>query len=289
MKVLLLGAGGQLGMALQRLAPAGVDLATPTREELDICNASQLREALSRFKPEVVINAAAYTEVDRAESEREKSFLVNAIAPGIVAESAASLGARMLQVSTDFVFSGDRPIPWERDAETAPVNVYGESKLAGERAVTRALGTGATVIRTSWLYGRYGKNFVMKMLDLMTTREQIDVVYDQVGTPTWANSLTEALWVLACRPEVHGIQHWCDDGVASWYDFAVAIQEEALARCLLRQRVSIRPIRSAMFPAPARRPGFSVLEKGGTAAMLGIVTHHWRENLRTMLDELAAA
>lgn len=289
MKVLLLGAGGQLGRALQRLAPAGVDLATPSREELDICIASRVHSTLDRLKPDLVINAAAYTEVDRAESERDQSFLVNAVAPGIFAKWSAAHGARMLQISTDFVFSGDRPVPWECDAETSPVNVYGQSKLAGERAVTRAMGADATVIRTSWLYGCNGRNFVTKMLELMKIRDQIDVVYDQVGSPTWANSLAAALWVCARRPEISGIQHWCDDGVASWYDLAIAIQEEALIRGLVRRQIAIRPIRSAAFPAAARRPSFSVLEKSETAALLGIGSHHWRENLRAMLDELAAA
>jgi len=175
LKVLLLGAGGQLGRALQRLAPADVDLATPSREELDICIASRVHSTLDRLKPELVINAAAYTEVDRAESEREQSFLVNAVAPGIVAEWSAAHGARMLQISTDFVFSGDRPVPWECDAETSPVNVYGQSKLAGERAVTRAMGADATVIRTSWLYGCNGRNFVTKIARVDgRSRDQID-------------------------------------------------------------------------------------------------------------------
>ncbi len=289
MKVLLLGADGQLGAALRQCAPAEVDLTALSRSGLDICDAASVRKAMSGVGPEVVINAAAYTDVDRAESDPERAFLVNADAPGVIADSAATTGARMIHVSTDFVFGGDRPVPYDSGAVARPINVYGESKLAGERAVSGALGSDATIVRTSWLYGRSSRNFVTTILDLLANRERVDVVYDQVSAPTWTKSLATCIWAIARRPDIHGIQHWRDDGLASWYDFAVAIQEEATERGLLSKPVKIRPIRTEELPRPARRPRYSVLEKAGTARLLGREPCHWRDNLRTMFDELEKA
>lgn len=289
MRALLVGAAGQLGMALSQRVPSGVELVAAGRHELDITDADSINRAMQRLRPTLVINAAAYTHVDQAESDREAAFRANADGPRFLAEAVATLGARLLHVSTDFVFSGDRPEPYDVDAETAPVNIYGESKLAGERAVIGTLGSGAVVVRTSWLYASNGRNFVRTMLELMRTRESIGVVVDQVGTPTWAGSLAEAMWDMARAPAIDGIQHWTDGGVASWYDFAVAIQEEALVRGLLSRAIPIRAIRESEYPTAARRPHYSVLDKRRTAALLGYAPVHWRQGLRSMLDELAAS
>lgn len=289
MRVLLTGANGQLGTAMRRQAPAGTEVFAFDRTKLDVRDIASIRESVRQCQPEVVINATAYTAVDRAESEPAVAFAANEDGPRLLAESAATVNARLIHVSTDFVFAGDRPVPYDIDDQTRPLSVYGRSKLAGEHAVLSTLGSAATVVRTSWLYASRGKNFVLTMLRLLESRESVGVVYDQVGSPTWASSLARAIWALCGRPDIHGTQHWSDDGVASWYDFAVAIQEEALARGLLDRRVPIRAIRTSEYPTPAGRPRYSVLDKRRTVDALGFGPLHWRENLRLMLDELARA
>ena len=289
MKVLLIGPTGQLGRALALRVPAGVELVEVDRSALDIGDAEAVHAVVAAVRPAVIINAAAHTQVDLAESEPESAFRINANGPRYVAQAAASVGARMVHVSTDFVFAGDRPQPYDIDAATGPVNVYGKSKLAGEEAVVAELGAAATVVRASWLYAAAGRNFVLTMLKLMQSRESLGVVVDQVGSPTWAGSLAQAIWDLAHRPDLHGIQHWADEGVASWYDFAVAIQEEAVARHLLDRAIPIRAIAAREYPTPARRPAYSVLDKRRTAAALGYPPPHWRASLRNMLDELVAS
>jgi dTDP-4-dehydrorhamnose reductase len=288
-KILLLGPTGQLGTALSRSIPAGVELVPIGASALDIGDAAAVQAVVAASRPAVIINAAAYTQVDRAESESETAFRVNADGPQHLAQAAAESGARMVHVSTDFVFAGDRPQPYDVDAATGPVNVYGRSKLAGEIAVCRELGSAATVVRTSWLYAAKGRNFVLTMLNLMRSRDSLGVVVDQVGCPTWAGSLARALWDLVRREDLHGVHHWSDEGVASWYDFAVAIQEEALERKLLDRPIPIRAIATRDYPTPARRPAYSVLDKRRTAEALGHSPPHWRTSLRTMLDELARA
>ena len=289
MKVLLIGPTGQLGRALAQRVPAGVELMAVDQPALDIGDAEAVHAVVAAVRPAVIINAAAHTQVDLAESEPEAAFRINANGPRFVAQAAASVGARMIHVSTDFVFAGDRPQPYDIDAATGPVNVYGKSKLAGEEAVVGELGSAVTVVRTSWLYAATGRNFVLTMLKLMQSRDTLGVVVDQVGSPTWSGSLAQAVWDLAHRPDQHGIQHWSDEGVASWYDFAVAIQEEAIARRLLDRAIPIRAIATREYPTPARRPAYSVLDKRRTAAALGYPPPHWRTSLRNMLDELAAS
>jgi dTDP-4-dehydrorhamnose reductase len=197
------------------------------------------------------------------------------------------VGARLLHLSTDFVFDGAKGQPYAPGDEPRPLGVYGHTKLEGERAAMRILGGQALIVRTAWVYSRHGRNFVLTMLRLMAERSEVGVVADQVGTPTWAGSLAEALWLAARRTDLSGVVHWTDAGVASWYDFAVAIQEEALAVGLLSRVATIRPLRTEEFPSHARRPAFSVLEKGASWAALGRTPPHWRVNLRRMLQALA--
>jgi dTDP-4-dehydrorhamnose reductase len=189
------------------------------------------------------------------------------------------------------VFSGDQSRAYLPDAPTNPLNVYGASKRAGEEYCLERLKGMAVVMRTAWIYSSNGSNFVRTMLRLMATRDLVSVVSDQIGTPTWAPSLAKAVWAAAVKPGISGILHWTDAGVASWYDFAVAIQEEALARGLLTTSIPIKPISAAEYarqsPASAARPPLSVLDLHSTKEMLGIEPMHWRTNLRTMLDELA--
>jgi len=287
MRVMLLGANGQLGATLRHLAPPTATVVPFDRTRLDLRDVERIEPCVRGCQPDVVINAAAYTAVDKAESEPDLAFAINAVAPRALAESAAKVNARLIQLSTDFVFAGDRPVPYVVDDDPRPLSVYGRSKLAGERAVIDTLGASATVVRTSWLYAAHGQNFVLTVLRLLESRESLNIVYDQVGSPTWSGSLAGAIWALCGLTDVNGMLHWSDNGVASRYDFAVAIQEEALERGLLRRKVPIKAIRTSEYPTPATRPPYSVLDNRRIVTALGFGPCHWRDNLRTMLDELA--
>jgi len=285
-RVLVTGAEGQVGDALCASRPPGVDVVAVARRDLDITDAQAVDAAIARHRPQWIFNAAAYTAVDRAESEPERARQVNSVGPETLARATIGIDCRLLQISTDFVFAGRDPIPCATDAATGPVNVYGATKLEGEQAVARVLGARALTVRTSWVYAARGTNFVRRMLELMRTRESLGVVQDQVGAPTWARSLAACLWSLAIARDAGGVHHWCDSGVASWYDFAIAIQEEALARGLLERKIPVRPIRTDEYPTPARRPAYSVLDTRATAQLAGWTPEHWRQNLRAMLDEV---
>jgi dTDP-4-dehydrorhamnose reductase len=277
-----------LGTELLGSAPGDWTISAHDVGTADITLSDQVSELLDRERPALVINAAAYTAVDTAESEPEAAARINAVAPRYLAEKARMIGARLIHLSTDFVFDGLTGHPYTPGAPTAPLGVYGRTKLEGERAVLES-GGDVLVLRTAWLYGAHGQNFVLTMLRLMRERESIGVVADQVGSPTWARSLALAIWAAASRPTVQGLHHWTDAGVASWYDFAVAIQEEALLLGLLRRSIPVRPIRTQEYVTPARRPAYSVLEKSQTWEALGMTAEHWRVNLRRMLKGLARA
>jgi len=286
-RVLLTGAGGQLGRALVSTAPPGAELRALGRDRLDIADAAAVAAAAGAFRPEIVINAAAYTAVDRAESEPEAARQGNVRGPMLLAEAAAAVGARMIHVSTDFVFNGTQSRAYTPDDEPDPISVYGRTKLEGERAVSEILGEGAVVVRTAWVYSAWGRNFVNTMLRLMREHEEVGVVADQVGTPTAATSLARALWALAAEG-CGGVFHWTDAGVASWYDFAVAIAEEGRTAGLLDRPVAVRPITTADYPTPAKRPAFSMLDWRSTAKRTGLTPRHWRENLRDVLQEASS-
>ena len=285
MRVLIIGADGQLGRTLALTAPASWKVSGYGSAECDIVTAD-LTERLAAADAEVVINAAAYTAVDRAQSEegRARAFAVNEIGAGRLAQACAARGARLVHVSTDFVFDGRAGSPYQPGAEPHPLGVYGASKLAGEQRVEAAL-PAAAIVRTAWVYSRFGHNFVKTMLRLMSERDEVGVVCDQVGTPTWTVSLAEVLWALAAQPTLSGSYHFTDAGAASWYDFAVAIQEEALALGLLERAVPVRPIRSVDYPTPAARPAYSVLDKTATYHDLACEPVHWRVALRRMLTD----
>jgi dTDP-4-dehydrorhamnose reductase len=284
MQVLVTGATGQLGHELARTVPPGIDALFLDRAALDLA-APDVEERVVAHAPRLILNAAAYTAVDRAESERELAFAVNGSGAGALARAAARLGARLVHVSTDFVFDGVASSPYLPGHAPAPVGAYGASKLEGERQVRAAL-PDAIILRTAWVYSAHGANFVKTMLRLMGSRDRLGVVADQVGTPTWAKGLAAAVWELGLGSYAGLTLHWTDLGVASWYDFAVAIQEEALARGLLMRAVPVEPIRTEDYPTPARRPAWSVLDKTDTLALLASPREHWRAALRQMLDEL---
>lgn len=287
MKVLITGAAGQVGSALVRTASPRTELRALTSRQLDIADADAVVAAVAAFRPQVIINAAAYTAVDRAESEPEPAAAANAQAPRYLAEAAKTLaGCRLIHISTDYVFDGRAAEPYQPGDPTGPLSVYGRTKLAGERAVLEVLSERGVVLRTAWVYAAQGKNFLLTMLRLMRERGAVRVVADQKGTPTAAASIARALWRIAELPHVHGVLHWTDEGIASWYEFAGAIAEDALAAGLLSKPAAVTPISTADYPTAAHRPANSVLDTRASVALLGIKPSHWRQNLRATLAEL---
>lgn len=287
MKVLVLGSGGQVGTAVVAAVPAQHEVIAKTRTELDIGDEQAVKRVLVETHADWIVNAAAYTAVDLAEDQQAVAIAANDTAVGALVAATSVAGCRLLHLSTDFVFDGIASEAYLPTAQTNPLSVYGLSKLNGERRVLSA-GTGI-VLRTSWVYAAAGRNFVLTMLRLMREKEQLSVVCDQIGTPTWAAGIAAAIWSLIELAAPGGVYHWTDLGVASWYDFAVAIQDEALARGLLNRAVPILPIPSSAYPTRARRPAFSVLNTESTRALLKAPARHWRHNLRMMLDELRTA
>jgi dTDP-4-dehydrorhamnose reductase len=285
---LVLGAAGQVGCAVVRTLGGGHEVIAKARAELDIADAAEVGRAMATARPDWVVNAAAYTAVDLAEDEPARAAAINDAAVGILAAAAAGARCRLLHLSTDFVFDGSSNRAYSPGDAPHPLSVYGATKLAGERRALES-GAAAIVLRTAWVYAAAGKNFVLTMLKLMRERDQVRVVSDQIGAPTWATGLGEAIRDLLEAQAPAGIYHWTDLGVASWYDFAVAIQDEALARGLLPRAVPIVPIASKEYPTRAMRPAFSVLDTKTTRAAVATPAQHWRHNLRMMLDELRAA
>ena len=279
-RVLITGSAGQLGRALLRRAPEGIEATGLTRAQLDLTDISAIADAVGRFRPDTVLNAGAYTAVDRAEEEPELAMAINADAVGALASALARHGGRLVQISTDFVFDGRSSTPYPPDAERNPLSVYGATKAAGEDLA----GPDAIICRTSWVYAAGGNNFVRTMLRLMREREELRVVADQIGAPTSADGLAQTVWALALEDRP-GVYHHRDAGVASWYDFAVAIAEEALAIGLIDSSPVILPIATTDYPTPAMRPAFSVLDDRDTRMLLGDRPPHWRVRLRTMLKE----
>lgn len=281
MKVLIVGSKGQLGRGLLATAPADATVVGHDIDTLDITDGNAVDALVAQVKPEIVFNAAAYTAVDKAEDDEETALAVNATAVGHLARAARQARARFVHVSTDFVFDGRSGLPYAPDAPTAPLGAYGRTKLAGEIVA----GDDALIVRTAWVYAPTGGNFVRTMLRLMGERPEVRVVADQIGTPTYAPGLAAALWMMAVK-DVRGIHHYTDAGACSWYDFAVAIQEEALTAGLLAQAVPVVPIRTSDYPTPAQRPHYSVLDKTSTFEILGGPTPHWRAQLRAMTAEI---
>lgn len=284
MKVLITGAAGQVGRLLLETQPADAEVIPLAHRDLDIADAHAVREHVGRHRPAVIINAAAYTAVDKAESEPDAARRINAEGPGHLAAAARDCGARLIHLSTDFVFDGASSVPYRPDSFPNPLSVYGRTKRDGELAALDALGGRCTIVRTAWVYAATGANFMNTMLRVMRANGAVRVVADQVGTPTAARSLAQALWQIAAGEAIDGIHHWTDAGVASWYDFAVAIAEEGAQLGLLPRDVIVTPIATADYPTPARRPAYSVLDKRSLAPFHLIPTH-WRQRLRAVLRE----
>ncbi|MCR6651194.1 MAG: dTDP-4-dehydrorhamnose reductase [Cellvibrionaceae bacterium] len=286
MRILVVGKSGQLAWELGRSIPAGWQVTTRGHDELDIRSAEQIREHIARYDPQVVINCAAYTAVDKAESDSATAYAVNESGVRNLALACRDHNVRLFHISTDFVFDGRANQPYAPDAVANPLSVYGASKWAGEQLVSQLLPQSSVIVRTSWVYSSHGNNFVKTILRLVKEKPQIGVVADQIGSPTWAKGLADWLWAIAAKPDISGVFHWSDAGVASWYDFAVAIQELGYEKGLLGKTVPINPIPTTAYPVPACRPKYSVLDKRSAENAAGIKSVHWRQQLARMLDEL---
>jgi dTDP-4-dehydrorhamnose reductase len=286
-KVLVTGSRGQIGRALAASTPPTVELIATTRRELDLADADAVTRAVAEHGPDLIINAAAWTDVDGNESEPDLAFEINAAGAGRLAAAAAAEQARMIQISTDYVFDGSASSPYAPDAAPTPLGVYGKSKLAGEQEVLARLPGAAIVLRTAWVYAAAGTNFMLTMLRLMRETGAVRVIADQIGTPTAAASVADVIWALAALPDLRGIFHWTDAGVASWYDFAVAIAEEAASMNLLSNLPEVLPVRTDEYPTASRRPRYSVLDSRATIEATGLRPAHWRTRLRAVLGDVA--
>ncbi len=285
MEILVTGKSGQLGKALSR-NEATASWRFLDRNGLDLNAPGLLEQALGSEQFDVLINTAAYTAVDRAEDEEEAAHTVNAKAVEAMAEACQKRGAALIHISTDYVFAGERALPAREDDQAAPIGVYGRSKWAGEEAI-RAYCPKHLIVRTSWLYGAEGHNFLKTMLRLAEQRESLKVVYDQVGTPTLVDDLAAVIvsmvQALEKGDKPYGTYHFANEGVASWYDFAQAIF------ALSGKSIQLSPVRSAAFPTKARRPAYSVLDKQKIKDTFGFEIRHWREALAACLEEMKKA
>ena len=287
MRILLLGKDGQVGHDLQLKLAAQREIICYGRNTLDLENAASIRQVVSQVQPDIIVNAAAYTAVDRAESEPERAIAINGTAPTILAEEAHKLGAALLHISTDYVFDGQKNTPYLETDPTYPLSSYGKSKLAGEVGIQQVTDN-YLILRTAWVYGVYGKgNFVKTMLRLGKDREELRVVADQVGSPSWAKDIADAIAQLL-QTEATGIYHFTNSGVVSWYDFAIAIFEEARALGFPLKVQRVIPITTADYPTPATRPAYSVLSGKKITETLGDYPPYWRDSLRKMLIQLQA-
>ncbi|MEQ9623770.1 dTDP-4-dehydrorhamnose reductase [Coleofasciculus chthonoplastes] len=288
-RILLIGMAGQLGSELQHtLAPLG-EVIGVNRQGLDLTQPDQIRQVIRDITPNLIVNAAAYTAVDKAESEPELANTINGTAPTIMAETAQELGSGLIHISTDYVFDGRKNTPYTEADTPNPLNAYGKSKLLGETGVQQACDR-AVIMRTAWVYGVHGKgNFVKTMLRVGAQREELRVVVDQVGTPTWTGDLARAIAQLVPQvnsESVTGIYHYTNSGAISWYDFAVAIFEEARQLGFPLKVKQVVPIHTSEYPIPTRRPAYTVLSSKKISTVLGTHPPHWRTALRQMLKQL---
>ncbi|MEA5511113.1 dTDP-4-dehydrorhamnose reductase [Crocosphaera sp. UHCC 0190] len=286
--ILLIGSDGQVGRELQDTLTSLGRVISVNRQTMNLIDPNQIRQVIIEAKPDIIINAAAYTAVDRAESESDLALAINGTAPTIMAEEAQKIGAFLLHISTDYVFDGTKNTPYLEDDLTHPLSVYGQTKLIGETGIQKASDR-YIILRTAWVYGTYGKgNFVKTMLRLGQEREELRIVADQVGSPTWARDIAEAIAQLLLTvnlTETSEIYHFTNSGVTSWYDFAVAIFEEAENLGFPIQVKQVIPITTADYPTPAKRPAYSVLSGQKITSILGNYPPYWRNSLKQMLNK----
>lgn len=283
-RILITGGSGQIGHCLKAQLQGCAELSVPDSSALNIADRRSVRQAVETFRPDYIINAAAYTAVDKAESDAERAFAVNRDGARHLAEAAEAAGAAMLHISTDYVFDGAGGAPYDEAAPTAPQNIYGASKLAGEQAVLAACRR-AVVMRTSWVFGAHGQNFVKTMLRLGCERDSLGIVADQYGAPTAAADIAAALITIVRRhtpeqlAERAGIYHYCGSPYASWFEFAETIFAEAAAQGVLAKIPAVKPIATADYPTPAKRPADSRLDYGKIRAVFGIGPCDWHSAL----------
>ena len=279
-KVLVTGANGQLGSEIRKISSSfpEIEFSFTDVGELDITDPWKVADFLAIFKPHFLVNCAAYTAVDKAETDIETATLLNATAVGILAEQSAEIGCKMIHVSTDYVFNGRGPRPYKEDDLVDPQSAYGKTKLEGE-VLCRKNNPEYMIIRTSWLYSAFGNNFVKTMIRLGNERDELGVIADQVGSPTNAADLAQAILTIISSVEnssksfIPGIYHYADEGVASWYDFTKAIFEIARINCF------VKPIASEDYPSPVQRPAYSVMNKSKIKLNFGLQIPHWRDSL----------
>lgn len=287
MNILITGANGQLGHEMQRVAKESNDNYIFTDvaegyENLDITDLEAIRKMVKANNVEIIVNCAAYTNVDRAESDFDTANLINNTAAGNLATAMKEVEGTLIHVSTDYVFQGDRNIPCREDWPTNPLGVYGKTKLAGEKAI-EATGCQHIILRTAWLYSQWGKNFVKTMQSLTASKDSLKVVFDQVGTPTFAGDLADAIAHIINTRQLDktGIYHFSNEGVCSWFDFAKIICELSGNTC------DIQPCYSEEFPSPVKRPHFSVLDKSKLKSTFGIIVPYWTDSLKKCIKQLA--
>jgi len=285
---LILGSSGQVGVALQRTAPSSVRVVAHDLDQTDIRDRAAITSAIAEAKADVVINCAGFTNVDGAEANPDEAMQANGVAPGVIAEVALRAHARLIHISTDYVFDGRSHLPYRPDAAVAPLNVYGATKLEGERRVLAAAPE-SVVVRTAWVHSGGGNNFVRTAVRLLTAGTPMRVVDDQIGTPTQATSLARALWQIADRRDLRGLLHFTDAGVASWFDVATAVFDTLQGAGRVGGGASVAPIGSDQFRTPARRPHFSVLDKHESWNAIGFVPSQWAVGIIESTHELMNA
>jgi dTDP-4-dehydrorhamnose reductase len=287
MKILVTGCHGQVGQALSQHLQGLGEIHALGREQLDLADPLSIRQVMQNLRPAMVINAAAYTAVDQAESEEALAMRINAEAPGILAEEAKKIGASLIHYSTDYVFDGSKQGAWNEDDAVSPLSAYGRSKLAGEQAIA-AVGIPYLILRTSWVYGLHGKNFLLTMLRLAQSRDSLSIVDDQIGAPTWSHTIAEATASIVKQfpraeqiADHRGIYHLCATGHTSWYGFAQAI----FSHPAVQKRPALQPITTAQYPTPARRPANSVMRTEKFRQRFGELPS-WQDALHHCLNDL---
>lgn len=286
MKIIVIGKSGQLAWELRQLSTSEQEIVCLGRDDIDLQNVSAIVAMLQQHKASGVVNASAYTAVDKAESDVANAFALNAVAVGNLAQACKTLSVPFVHISTDFVFHGDKGAPYLPGDEINPLGVYGASKAQGEQLIANIYPEHSAIIRTSWVYSTHGNNFVKTMLNLMATKPELGVISDQIGTPTYAKGLAQAC-IASLNNQVVGVHHYTDTGVASWFDFAVAIQNIGVELGLLDKKIPIKPITTAQYPTPAKRPHYSVLDKASLVnALPALSLMHWQAQLTHMMTAL---
>lgn len=289
MKILLIGSNGQLGREIIKSSPRNINLITPSRLQFDLAETKECYEYILNLSPDWIINSGAFTNVEKAEKEQELAYKINALGPEMLAKALSISGGKLLHISTDYVFNGEQNYPYKTDQTVSPINNYGFSKAKGEEYIKKYLpdNNQLNILRTSWLVSPYGNNFALKIMQLLNDRDEIKVICDQISSPTTTLSLADAVWKIIHRNKEYSIKnkffpqiyHFANDGVASWYDFAVEIREIGLKTGLITRESKIKPIKSNEYPSKTLRPKYSVLDTHNTKKIIGLENSHWRNEL----------